>query len=64
LEDVDENVDEFAINENQNIQKLKNPSLITSIAVNSSKHVENTKEFTTNTFTHNYSESSSVISHT
>ena len=33
LDEVDyANMDEFVVNENYNIQKLKNPSLITSIA--------------------------------
>ena len=43
LEDVDDgNMDEFVVNENYNIQKLKNPSLITSIAINSSKPLDQT----------------------
>ena len=67
LEDVDDgNMDEFVVNENYNIQKLKNPSLITSIAINSSKPLDQTgvnlAQYS-NTFirSNNFSNSSSLL---
>ena len=43
----------------ENIQKLKNLSLITSISINSTKHLGNVKD--SNTFVANYSGASSLI---
>lgn len=67
MEDVDDgNMDEFVVNENYNIQKLKNPSLITSIAISSSKPIDylgvNLGQYS-NTFirNNNFSASSSLI---
>ena len=45
MEDVDENMEEFKYGENFSKHKLKNPSLMTSIALNSTKHKENAKDF-------------------
>ena len=59
-------MDEFVVNENYNIQKLKNPSLITSIAINSSKPLDQTgvnlAQYS-NTFirSNNFSNSSSLL---
>ncbi|CDW79087.1 camp-dependent protein kinase catalytic [Stylonychia lemnae] len=63
LDDVEDNVDEFVINENQNIQRLKHPSLITSIAISSNKF-EPFKEYSQTVIRDStYSASSSIISH-
>eukprot|EP00347_Sterkiella_histriomuscorum_P015539 403356649 len=61
LEDVDENMDEFIINDN--IQRLKNVSLITSIALTNGKQLDFSKDLNS-TFIRNsnYSASSSIIS--
>jgi hypothetical protein len=56
LDDFDDNVDEFGNNGDfKNIQKLKNSSLMSSIAKNTFKHHTNAKEFDSLiNNTHNY----------
>ena len=45
MDDMEENIEEFKSNDNSNRQNIKNPSLMTSIALNSCKHLENAKDF-------------------
>ena len=44
FDDLEDNVDEFLSNENQNFQKIKNPSLMSSIVTNSNRHIENSHQ--------------------
>lgn len=45
MEDIDENIEEFKNDDTHYRQRLKNPSLMTSIALNSTKHKDNAKDF-------------------
>ena len=41
FDDLEDNVDEFETDEYKSFQKVKNPTLINSIAINASKHIQN-----------------------